>query len=800
MITVAAGAGNTDVSGIYARARDDNGGGGFTGNGTSGTIDITTGTFSGITVTGDNSSGITAQNDGDTTAGHTDVTTGFDSNIDVTGDTSFGIAAIALKGDVAVELGEDSSVTVEANGAAGTQTISAGVYASSVDGAVVVDSDGGTSVTVSTDGTHESIGVDAISTNSTVDVTVDDVTSNNGRAIVTSAGDTSTITVNGEVQGLGTSGATAVIDITTASGETTTLTNNASGDIHSIGDSASDLAVKGTTGSIIFDNDGELTGRVDFSGLTGVNTVAMTNTTSSWHVSGTNTFGPGADSLVNSGSPDATIYVDDTATFNFGAGSNTFTNGTGGDTGIIDLRTGTGTNSLTLTHVAYTGSASGGTGVLIVDANLGDDGVTANPDSSDKLIINPSAVGGSASTTAGTTFVRVNDLLPKSAASYNPTGILVVDGSTAAGQFVLDPTQANYNASKNALDEGWFDYSLTHSSGDDILVSSPSDEGLEVATLVGAAQEIWQSTSPWQDRQADLRDSMATHSHEINPGVWAKGVGRWTTRDVSQNVTTGGVTTTNNADYDQKTYGGVAGIDGSKELSGNGGRIIVGGQGGYVRSDVDFSTNSAEFTGAIAGAYVTFLKGGFFADGAFKANFLNMDYTAPTLGGSASADVRSYGGEFDAGQRFPLAGLNVGPMGDAFVEPVVSLVYVRTSIDNFTIAGTTVDFKDNESLRAGGGLRAGATVSDTNALKAKVAVTGRVWNEFLGDNKVTLHSAGPDTTVTDTFDGVFGEGGVSLNLFGKGANAGVSGFVNGSVKVGQDYLSPGVTAGARFEW
>ena len=53
-------------------------------------------------------------------------------------------------------------------------------------------------------------------------------------------------------------------------------------------------------------------------------------------------------------------------------------------------------------------------------------------------------------------------------------------------------------------------------------------------------------------------------------------------------------------------------------------------------------------------------------------------------------------------------------------------------------------------------------------IRLKLAIDGRVWDEFDGNNKVTLLSPGLPVVVQDNFTGAFGEVGGALNLYSKG--------------------------------
>ena len=661
------------------------------------------------------------------------------------------------------------------------------------DGSVTITTGTGT-VTGGDDGIHAEV----LSGSGTVTVTANgNVTSSVGSAIdVASA--TGNITVTN--YGVATSSTDPVVNAATGGGSVT-INNEIGSSISATGTSPSwsALAIKTTTGAgtVKVQNDGDITGRVDFD-LTSTGGATFNNTANTWYTSGTNNFTAGDDTLDNTSTGD--IHTAGVTTFAFGAGNDTVVNAgqffvigsadfTGlenfNNSGTLDL---SGDNTATVDTVTIDGAFNGtGSSKLILDAYLGGPEMAAN--TVDLLTIGSST---------GSTAIRINNL----ASGYGSylganfaNGLLVVDGSSGASTFTLDTTQPLYSASKNALDAGLFAYKLVYNSGEERLISLPDNEASELPTLLTAAQGLWYETSPWLDRQADLRDQLDGGKGTVTPGLWGKVLGHWTSRDTSQTVSAGGTSMVNKADYNQDTYGFVAGIDtGSSNVLGQGDTLLGGVSAGYVTSDQNFksSPTTAEYKGAVLGIYATYLKGDFFVDAMAKANLLSMDYKAPSLGNStASPDVKSYGVELDAGQRFPLS-------ESTFVEPLASLTYAKTSIDSFSITGARFDFKDATSFRGSLGLRGGATAYKSSETKVDLSLTGRLWNEFEGDNKMVIHSAGPDLTMTDKFDGTFGEVIGSVNVFGLGD--GLSGFVNGGAKFKSNYTSGELTAGLRYEW
>ena len=191
------------------------------------------------------------------------------------------------------------------------------------------------------------------------------------------------------------------------------------------------------------------------------------------------------------------------------------------------------------------------------------------------------------------------------------------------------------------------------------------------------------------------------------------------------------------------------------------------------------------------------MNGGFFIDGIINGNFLNTQNNIPSLPVpptpfSTEGNVTSYGGQIEAGYQMAL-----GTTG--FWEPLFSLSYVHTDFDNLSLGVSgTANYLSTVSFRGSLGARIGMT-SDFQYYKIKLALTGRIWNEFDGDNRTIIISGGPSNFAwTDSFDGTFGELGLSGNLFS--TSNGLTAFANAGVKFKDNYQNTNVTVGFRYQW
>lgn len=590
-------------------------------------------------------------------------------------------------------------------------------------------------------------------------------------AITAYAGSSVAITNGGAIEGAGTAAHPVIALGASTNGATASITDSANGTIRSIADLPGDLAIEALTpgmGAVTITNNGAIIGYVALSDAS----ATTFNNFGTWTTAGTSTFTAGA--LTNSG----TVIASGATTF---SGLGTFTN-----TGLLDMHSGNGGagNSTTIS-----GTFVGGTGSkLAVDAYLG----TTASGSTCGALADCLKIGAS----SGSTSIIVHDTASSSVAGYNAGGILIVNGATSGSNFVLDPSSSGYNANTKTLDEGVFDYALGYSSGQVRLFSLPNAVAHQLPELVTGAENLWYETSPWLNRQADLRDQLGRDGDgEVTPGIWTKAVGNFVQRDGSAAATVGSSSVVYDTGYNQNSYGFVAGADtGARGVWDKGDALIAGLMGGFVSSDLDFSSTgvSAHLSGGFVGAYLTYIDDNWFIDGAFKANLLTLKYD---LGGASlfdtNPDVRSYGGEIDTGKRLFLD-------RDSFVEPLASIAYVSTSVGNTTVMGTPTSFGQGNSERASIGARAGTLEFSTPENIVDTSLTARLWDAFGTSSQASLVSGSSTLPVSDSFSGVFGEVGGNLQILDR--HDGWSTFFATSVKFKSHFTSETLTLGVRYHW
>lgn len=579
-----------------------------------------------------------------------------------------------------------------------------------------------------------------------------------------------------------------------------------------LADAAGRAVINVEGAAAVINNYGTLVGLV---GLTGNADTFNNLSSNTWITVGVSAFGDGVDVLNNTGNI-VTAVQGDVAEQTIFDSLESFVNGnpagtSGGVISSIDETPGTlgATAARDVTYISGTFTGIGNSAIGL-DTYIGGPGST-----SDRLIVvglDATQTPLTGTTLSGTAGLLIHDV-NAGAAAYNTEGITLVqlvNGSSNA-TFTLDPRSSYYSPRfGGVLDKGLFIYDLVTELDENgqpevRLVSAPDEEVFEFPSFISAAQQIWYETSGvWLDRQADLRAYVLDPAlsrgpggtpADVTPGVWGKMIGSWSTRDESVTHVGRAGTYQYDTGYSQDTYGFVAGADFGKSSGEQ--TWILGVLGGYLSSSVDMekSLNGGSFTGGTVGAYATYLNGGFFVDALFKADILTFDYDAIGLyldTNKQSSDVNSLGFTIDTGYRFNWT-------ETLFVEPVATLSYVQTNIDDFWLPpSASVDFHDGESLRASVGARVGGRVHETENYVFEGSVTGRFWYEFKGDNYATFTSPGIEVVANDSLEGAFGEVGAALNWFGK--ESGWNGFVNANIKFSGDYTSGTANAGIRYQF
>lgn len=415
--------------------------------------------------------------------------------------------------------------------------------------------------------------------------------------------------------------------------------------------------------------------------------------------------------------------------------------------------------------------------------------------------------------TEGSTQVIVRDARLTDQGSPNPNGIVIVDvngGTSAAEHFTLSPKSDHYRETANGrgfIDKGLFAFPLIYdeSTQQHKLIGIQGAGALQLPLLTHAAQSVARqvTSSGLDERNQNIRTALR-NGKAAGGGFWGEFGEGALERDLVQSTTAAGETFAFNNDYDQDSSTMILGGDWLMP-SGDKTAWLVGGSIGYVRSEVDFaaSGNNADLEGVALGLHGGYLTGHWFLNAGYSQGFLQVDDYVPTFnlstdGSGADTQAQTQSVKIDGGRRFSIT--------DAlYVEPLVTFAWIRADFDDLIIASpdnplatsNRAKFGNAVSLRGALGARIGFEMP-LSSLRIHYGLTGRYWNEFDGETKVTIASTGPDAALADTFDGSF------LDLAGRiGISDGtgnVSGYIDARSTSGDDYSSLGLSAGFRYQW
>jgi outer membrane autotransporter protein len=605
----------------------------------------------------------------------------------------------------------DGSSVVDVDGGAGPVTVDVENGSTSGANAPVVD--------VTTTSGDQTIGVgtvvatgpgsdaiDATSGAGDIDITVrEEASSADGAAIDAATGGTIDIDI---LPGAIVRGDEVAIDMDAGGGSSIDNAGTISAD--------DGLAINADGGPAAINNTGTIIGRID---LTPSNDVF--NNSGTFDAAGNSDFGAGADVFNNMGT--GRVRVRGLATF---AGLEAFNNA-----GLIDMVDDAADDSLTLPG-AFNGQAGSR---LAVDADLSAAGTPA-----DRLI-----VGGAVT---GTTAITVNNI-GGPAGVLNPDGVVIVDaGSAPAGAFVLDaPVSA-----------GFVDYTLQNdaATGDLELVGRPGQSVFDLASVGALSQAGWYRSSDLvSDHGGRLRAAAVGGAAAHGWQLWGQASDDNRSRDNVRSFDAFGTPTTANAGYDQSSVSIQFGADTLRATPN--GQAYAGVTFGIDDAEADLGALSElDSNGWNVGVYGGWFGERAWIDGVLKYDDFQLEMTNRQIGYVAETDGKSYGAQVQAGYRFGDA--------DFYVEPIVTLAYVRTSIDALTVASSTLDFDDGKSMRGKAGVRVGRASGAWRPYAMIEAV-----KEFEGENAVTFGSGGFSTVVDDEAGDAYGLATIGLErAFAKG--------------------------------
>lgn len=605
---------------------------------------------------------------------------------------------------------------------------------------------------------------------------------------------------------------------------------------------SAEIAVRGSgAGHLVLNNalvQGRISGRMDFTGMTGqltiLNDYSGHSRAGGWHTMGTSLFGSG-DVEIHNGprgvlrtATEAVLDFSDTRSAQFfnqgrvmvGAtdinnhqvpdqhlrfiGLDRFENagvillGTDFDvtTDTGDVTAGKTRDRLTFEDSHYVGAG----GSIAFDALLARE---SQSDCSTTALSDCVQFTGS-STTEGTTLVTIRDMDPRTeVAGFNP-GIVLIEGASAAEHFVLDPASLYYvghTSQGRAVQKGLVAYHLRYDANTrkHALVGTLADEAMQATLLGMAGQETWHSsTDTWFDRIEARRDQ--GEDGFDSRGLWVTMNTLAVERSGSAQFEHGGVSTVYRLDQDQTVSHLAFGIDllrGSMDDQ----RWHAGVTAGLLYSSVDYAATRTETTmaGMASGVYGSWAMGALSVDGMLNLNFMRQSVDGSNFGLGEHArlrtQVRSFGGRIDAAWTLPVS-------DSVWIQPLLGLSYVTVSEEDLHLAdgSGSINFTSSPaSLRLGAGLRAGFD-SRLAGLRAQYHLTGRYWNERDGESQVAVYIGGEyqPLVMMSQVSGGLGEVGASLSLSNESGL--LSGYLDLKTRFADGYDSVGGSLGLRYAW
>lgn len=476
-------------------------------------------------------------------------------------------------------------------------------------------------------------------------------------------------------------------------------------------------------------------------------------------LTGSSDFGAGMDTLVNSGT--IRLAAAPTAQSASVAGLEMLAS-----SGMIDLRNDVAGDRLTFADTAFTGS---GAATLGLDVAFGNSAVTA-----DQLGL-ASAAGMTrvVLNTTGTPVLFSPVTLVEVSAASNPDAFTLGEGSQEIGLIAF---RLNYVAAESAYQ----------------LVSAPSTAVYRQSKVGEALGALWnRSADAVTARLSSSRDAAWAGEPSSEVGrQWFQVLGEANTReDRREDGVLGAAPQRMTLDYRQDAYGVQFGMDVLKRTGETG--VTLGVTAGYLSSTTRFlgvGGDRLEVDAFNLGAYADLRRGLAFVNGLAKYDLYKVDHHSDIAGLSRDEDTYALGGEVEVGMRLGSAKL--------FVEPVVSLAYSRTSLDDFEAGPNAFDYDRFEGLRGKAGLRLGSRREIAGAAVAFYAGASAV-QEFKGRDGLRFSSAGQVVALPNDRLSTFGQGTLGMNVT---LPSGLSGFVEAHGETGDEYHGGGARAGLRLRF
>lgn len=141
---------------------------------------------------------------------------------------------------------------------------------------------------------------------------------------------------------------------------------------------------------------------------------------------------------------------------------------------------------------------------------------------------------------------------------------------------------------------------------------------------------------------------------------------------------------------------------------------------------------------------------------------------------------------------------SAGFRGGPFLEPLATIAFAWGNLDDFSVGGNAVDFKDETNVRGRLGLRLGTSYQVWPGTTMEPFVIGSVWSTLSGSNEVTLKSTNTTFRLIDEPDDVWGVASAGVNFFNPSKQTSV--FAEVDWTFGEETDGIAGRAGLRVSW
>ena len=302
--------------------------------------------------------------------------------------------------------------------------------------------------------------------------------------------------------------------------------------------------------------------------------------------------------------------------------------------------------------------------------------------------------------------------------------------------------------------------------------------------LTEGGETLWRKASDaWSAQMASMRD-LPDSGASPEGRIWASVYGSGDTRQ-DEGETDFSLKT-------EQTSGGVQFGGDMVRTQSDKGRFSMGMTGGYAQAYQSYqgTADKGKLTSINFGGYLTLRHGRFFFNALAQAAEQSFELNDAAAGFNDTFDATTYGGKAEFG-------LKAGSKLFSY-EPIVSLTYDRSTVNNMQALGQSAVFTPSETLQGALGWRVSGqrrlSGGSTIGYFASVSAT----HDFLGENRMTFISGDYAQKITDADQVSFGR---QLELGASWRSA--SGFTLDLAAQGnysKAYSSIGGHIGARFRF